>query len=139
MSMANMARGVSTTLTTFLGLLSLISLGVGGIVIANIMFISVNERKREIGIRRAFGATSKDIMRQFLGEALLVTITGGIAGTILGIVLSFGIAKVKKLPAMVSWEPFVLAIVFSTLVGIIAGIQPAKRASALNPVDAIRG
>lgn len=139
MSMAEMAKGVSKTLGTFLGLLSLISLAVGGIVIANIMLISVNERKREIGIRRAFGATAGDIMRQFLGEALLVTITGGIAGTILGILLSFGIAKVRKMPVMVSWEPFVLAIVFSTLVGLIAGIQPAKRAARQDPVEAIRG
>lgn len=139
MAMAHMAKGVSKTLTTFLGLLSLVSLGVGGIVIANIMFISVNERKREIGIRRAFGATSKDIMKQFLAEALFVTVSGGIAGTVLGVLLSFGIANVKKMPALISWEPFALAVVFSTAVGIIAGIQPAKRAAAMDPVEAIRG
>jgi putative ABC transport system permease protein len=139
MSIANMTKGVSKTLGTFLALLSLISLVVGGIVIANIMFISVNERKKEIGIRRAFGATAGDIKKQFLGEALFVTIGGGIAGTVLGIIVSEGIAMIKKMPVVLSWEPFALAIVFSTLVGIIAGIQPAKRAAAMDPVDAIRG
>ena len=139
MSMANMAKGVSKTLGTFLALLSLISLVVGGIVIANIMFISVNERKKEIGIRRAFGATAGDIKKQFLGEALFVTIGGGIVGTVLGIIISEGMATIKKMPVVLSWEPFALAIVFSTLVGIIAGIQPAKRAAAMDPVDAIRG
>jgi putative ABC transport system permease protein len=136
---AKTVKGVSKTLTTFLMLLSLISLGVGGIVIANIMFISVNERKKEIGVRRAFGARARDIMNQFLGEALIVTLIGGVAGTILGVGISKGIAILMKMPAMISWEPFVLAIVFSTIVGIAAGLQPAKRASALNPVDAIRG
>lgn len=139
MSMANMAKGVSKTLGTFLALLSLISLVVGGIVIANIMFISVNERKKEIGIRRAFGATAGDIKKQFLGEALFVTIGGGIAGTVLGIIVSMGMAMIKKMPVVLSWEPFALAIVFSTAVGLVAGLQPAKRAAAMEPVDAIRG
>jgi putative ABC transport system permease protein len=139
MSMAKMAKGVSKTLGTFLALLSLISLVVGGIVIANIMFISVNERKKEIGIRRAFGATTGDIKKQFLAEALFVTIGGGIIGTVLGVIISVGMATIKKMPIVLSWEPFALAIVFSTLVGLIAGLQPAKRAAAMDPVDAIRG
>jgi putative ABC transport system permease protein len=139
MSMADMAEGVSKTLGTFLALLSLISLVVGGIVIANIMFISVNERKKEIGIRRAFGATAGDIKKQFLGEALFVTIGGGIVGTVLGIIISEGMSMIKKMPVVLSWETFALAIVFSTIVGLIAGLQPAKRAAAMDPVDAIRG
>ncbi|MBI5074758.1 MAG: ABC transporter permease [Nitrospirae bacterium] len=139
MSMATMAKGVSKTLGTFLALLSLISLAVGGIVIANIMFISVNERKKEIGIRRAFGATAGDIKKQFLGEALFVTIGGGIIGSVLGVFVSQGMSAMKKMPVVLSWEPFALAIVFSTAVGLIAGIQPAKRAAALDPVNAIRG
>ncbi|TAN41652.1 MAG: FtsX-like permease family protein [Nitrospirae bacterium] len=138
-AMAKTVKGVSKTLTTFLMLLSLISLGVGGIVIANIMFISVNERKKEIGIRRAFGARAKDIMNQFLCEALIVTLLGGIAGTLLGIGITKGIAVLKKMPAMISWEPFVLAVLFSTIVGIAAGLQPAKRAAAMDPVQAIKG
>ncbi len=139
MAMASTVKGVSKTLTTFLLLLASISLIVGGIVIANIMFISVNERKKEIGIRRAFGARAKDIRQQFLGEALIVTLCGGIGGTILGIAISLTIATVKKMPAMLSWEPFVLAIVFSTVVGVIAGIQPARKAAAMDPVLAIKG
>lgn len=139
MSTAHMAGGISKTLGTLLGLLSLISLGVGGIVIANIMFISVNERKKEIGIRRAFGATAKDIMRQFLGEALLVTISGGIVGTLLGIVIALGLSSAKKMPAVLSWEPFAMALFCSMLAGVIAGIQPARKAAQLDPVEAIRG
>lgn len=139
MAVAGTVKGVSKTLTTFLLFLATISLVVGGIVIANIMFISVNERKKEIGIRRAFGARAKDIRQQFLGEALIVTLCGGIGGTVLGIIISLTIAAVKKMPAMLSWEPFVLAIVFSTVVGVIAGIQPARKAAAMDPVDAIKG
>lgn len=138
-AVSKMVKETSKTMAMFLALLSLISLVVGGIVIANIMFISVNERKKEIGVRRAFGARARDIMNQFLGEALIVTLIGGVAGTILGVGISKGIAMLMKMPAMISWEPFALAIVFSTIVGIAAGLQPAKRASALNPVDAIRG
>ncbi len=138
-SISKMVKDVSGTLTTFLGLLSLISLAVGGIVIANIMFVSVNERGKEIGVRRAFGATVKDIMKQFLGEALIVTISGGIIGTIIGIIVSIGLSMFKEIPVVVSWQPFALAIVFSGIVGIAAGIKPARRAAALNPVDAIRG
>ncbi len=139
MSMAMVASGVARTLGTFLGLLSLVSLIVGGIVIANIMFVSVGERRKEIGIRRAFGATAADIRRQFLGEALLVTTCGGLAGTLVGIVISLGFAKVKNMPAVISWEPFALALVFSGLVGVLSGLQPARRAAALDPVEAIRG
>jgi putative ABC transport system permease protein len=133
-----MVTETSKTIATFLALLSLISLVVGGIVIANIMFISVNERKKEIGVRRAFGARAKDILNQFLGEALIVTISGGIAGTVIGIVVTNGIVLLMKMPAVVSWEPFALAIVFSTIVGIIAGIQPARKAAKMDPVDAIK-
>ena len=138
-TVAKTVKGMLKTLTTFLLLLSLVSLGVGGIVIANIMFVSVNERKKEIGVRRAFGARARDIMNQFLGEALIVTLIGGVAGTILGVGISKGIAMLMKMPAMISWEPFALAIVFSTIVGVMAGLQPAKRAAAMDPVDAIRG
>jgi len=139
MAMAKTVKGVSKTLTTFLVLLALVSLGVGGIVIANIMFIAVNERKREIGIRRAFGARARDIRQQFLGEALIVTICGGFGGTLLGFAIAMAIAKVQKMPAMVSWEPLALGLVFATIVGVVAGLQPARKAAALDPVEAIRG
>jgi putative ABC transport system permease protein len=138
-AVSKMVKETSKTMAMFLALLSLISLVVGGIVIANIMFIAVNERKKEIGIRRAFGATAKDIKNQFLAEALFVTTMGGISGTVLGIIVSAGIAIFLTMPAIVSWEPFALAIVFSTIVGILSGIQPARRAAAMDPVDAISG
>lgn len=138
-SMAKTMTGVSKTLTTFLILLALVSLGVGGIVIANIMFISVNERKKEIGIRRAFGARVADIRNQFLAESVIVTLLGGLAGSILGIGVARGIAMLKGMPAMLSWEALLLALLFSTLVGVAAGLQPAKRAASLDPVQAIKG
>ena len=138
-AMARTVKGVSKTLTTFLMLLAVVSLAVGGIVIANIMFISVNERKKEIGIRRAFGARAKDILNQFLTEALIVTVMGGILGTLLGVGITRAIAIIKKMPAMISWEPFALAILFSTVVGIAAGLQPARRAATMDPVKAIKG
>lgn len=138
-TMAKTMTGVSKTLTTFLILLALVSLAVGGIVIANIMFISVNERKKEIGIRRAFGARAADIRGQFLAEAVLVTLLGGLAGTILGIGVARVIAMLKGMPAMLSWEALALALLFSTLVGVAAGLQPAKRAAQLDPVQAIKG
>lgn len=138
-AIAKAVKGVSQTLVILLGLLSLVALLIGGIVITNIMFISVNERRKEIGIRRAFGARARDIMNQFLGEALIVTVSGGIIGTILGIAMSKGIALVKKMPVTISWEPFIIAIVFSMLVGVLSGLQPAKRAASLDPVEAIRG
>jgi len=138
-SMAKTMTGVSKTLTTFLSLLALVSLAVGGIVIANIMFISVNERKKEIGIRRAFGARVADIRRQFLAEAVIVTLLGGVAGSILGLGLARLIALLKGMPAMPSWEALVLSLLFSTLVGVLAGLQPAKRAANLDPVQAIKG
>jgi len=138
-AMAKTVQGVSKTLTTFLLLLAAISLLVGGISIANIMFISVNERKKEIGIRRAFGARAVDIRGQFLGEAVIVTLAGGLGGTLLGLAISLSIAHWKGIPAMLSWQPFALAVAFSALVGILAGLQPARRAAALDPVTAIRG
>jgi len=138
-SFANTMTGVSKTLTTFLILLALVSLGVGGIVIANIMFISVNERKKEIGIRRAFGARVADIRSQFLAEAIIVTLLGGVAGASFGIGVARLIAMIKGMPAMLSWEALLLALLFSTLVGVVAGLQPAKRAANLDPVQAIKG
>lgn len=138
-AMARTMTGVSKTLTTFLMLLALVSLGVGGIVIANIMFISVNERKKEIGIRRAFGARAKDIRSQFLAEAVIVTVLGGMVGGLLGVGIAKGIALMKGMPGMLSWEALVVALLFSMVVGVVAGLQPAKRAAALDPVQAIKG
>jgi putative ABC transport system permease protein len=139
-SVSKMAKGMMGTLNLFLGLVSLISLVVGGIVVMNIMLISVGERVKEIGLRRAVGARKKDIRNQFLIESSLITLMGGIIGVIVGLVVSvlIPIMSKGKMPAMLSWEPFVLGFVFSVLVGILAGIQPAKKAADMDPVIALK-
>jgi len=119
------------TFNILLVLVAGISLIAGGVVVANIMLIAVNERRREIGLRKAVGARSRDIMTQFLLEATFVTLAGGIAGAQL-------LGAITKMPVAISWESIVLGLVFSSLVGIVAGLQPAKRAAALQPIEALR-
>jgi putative ABC transport system permease protein len=132
------ATQVSTALSLFLVVISAISLIVGGIVVGNIMLISVGERKREIGLRRALGARKKDILAQFLFESIAVTVSGGLLGVILGLAGGKILSLFIKLSMVISWEPFVLAFLFSGLVGVLAGISPAKRAASLDPVEALR-
>jgi putative ABC transport system permease protein len=140
-SISKMAKGMMGTMNLFLGLVSLISLAVGGIVVMNIMLISVGERVKEIGLRRAVGARKQDIRKQFLIESSLVTVMGGLIGVLVGLVLSvlLPIVTKGKMPAMLSWEPLVLGFIFSTLVGLVAGLHPAKKASELDPVVALKG
>jgi putative ABC transport system permease protein len=139
-SVSKMAKGMMGTLNLFLGLVSLISLVVGGVVVMNIMLISVGERVKEIGLRRAVGARRKDIRNQFLIESSLITLMGGIIGVIVGLVVAILLPVLSKgkMPAMLSWEPFVLGFIFSVLVGILAGIHPAKRAAEMDPVIALK-
>jgi putative ABC transport system permease protein len=140
-SVSKMAKGMMGTLNVFLGLVSLISLVVGGIVVMNIMLISVGERVKEIGLRRAVGARKNDIRNQFLIESSLITLMGGVIGVLTGLVVAvlLPILSKGKMPAILSWEPFVLGFVFSVLVGILAGIHPAKKAAELDPVIALKG
>ena len=126
------------TFNILLVLIAGIALIAGGVVVANIMLISVNERRREIGLRKAVGARSRDIMTQFLLEATFVTLAGGIAGVVIGIAGSQLLGAMTKVPVAVSWESIVLGLVFSTLVGVVAGLQPARRASRLQPIEALR-
>jgi len=133
-----LATEVSTALSLFLIVISGISLIVGGIVVGNIMLISVGERKREIGLRRALGARKKDILAQFLFESIAVTVSGGLLGVILGLAGGKILSLFTRLTVVISWEPFVLAFLFSGLVGVLAGISPAKRAASLDPVEALR-
>jgi len=135
---AKTARGISGTLTTLLSVLAALSLIVGGVVLMNILLISVGERKREIGLRRAFGAARKDILAQFLTESLIVTLSGMVAGSIVGWTIGFVLSHSTKLPVVISWEPFALAVGFACVVGIFFGVQPARRAANLHPVDALR-
>ena len=139
-SITKMAKGMMGTLNLFLGLVSLISLVVGGIVVMNIMLISVGERVKEIGLRRAVGARKKDIRNQFLIESSLITLMGGVIGVIVGLVVAvlLPIMSKGKMPALPSWEPFVLGFIFSVLVGVLAGIHPAKKAAEMDPVIALK-
>ena len=132
------AGQTSRLLTVFLGIVAAISLIVGGVVIMNIMLISVSKRTREIGLRRAVGASQRDIERQFRAEALMITVIGGAAGVGLGSLVAWLLPLVSKAPAAFSWMAVLLAAVFSIAVGLIFGIQPARRAARMNPVEALR-
>lgn len=135
---AKMARGVSRTLTILLIALAGLSLLVGGVVLMNILLMSVSERTKEIGLRRALGATREDILWQFLAESLAVTFLGMFLGGLFGLGVCLILGRFTKVPMALSWEPFALAIVFSCMVGIFFGNQPARRASRLHPVEALR-
>ncbi len=121
-----------------MGAIAGISLLVGGIGIMNIMLASVLERTREIGIRRSLGATRKDILGQFLLEAVLLSLIGGIAGILLGYFLSFAVTFFSNWETSVSWWSVVLAVGVSSGVGILFGFFPARKAAELNPIDALR-
>lgn len=133
------AEKVAGTFNILLALVASISLIAGGVVVANIMLISVNERKKEIGLRKAVGARNKDIKLQFLFEATAVTLAGGIIGIILGGTGAEILQMITGMPVSVSWEGIVLGVVSSSLVGIIAGLQPARKAAALQPIEAMLG
>ncbi len=115
-----------------------ISLIVGGIGVMNIMLVSVTERTREIGTRKALGASTLDIMIQFLFEAVLICLIGGFAGVLFGISLAALVSKLTGLKALQSINIILLALGFSSLIGIFFGIYPARKAAQLNPIDALR-
>jgi putative ABC transport system permease protein len=121
-----------------LGAIASISLIVGGIGIMNIMLASVLERTREIGVRRAMGATQKDILFQFLSEAVLISVAGGLAGIITGGLLSFGIERFADIKTLVSYISIVVAFGVSFTVGLVFGIVPAYRAARADPVVSLR-
>lgn len=124
--------------TTFIGAVAAISLLVGGIGVMNIMLVSVTERTREIGIRKALGATTKNILIQFLTESVIISLIGGLIGMTIGIVSAEIIGKFIKISPSVSIKAILIAILFSSSVGIFFGIYPAKKAAKLNPIDALR-
>ena len=126
------------TLSILLASVALVSLLTGGIGILNIMLVSVTERTREIGIRMAVGARRRDILLQFLFEAVGLSVLGGVAGVILGLVAAFGFAYVADWSLIVDYWAVVSAVLFSMLVGILFGWYPALRASRLAPIEAIR-
>ncbi|NOY12246.1 MAG: FtsX-like permease family protein [Deltaproteobacteria bacterium] len=134
----DLARGTSKTLSILLSALAGLSLIVGGVVLMNILLISVGERQKEIGLRRAVGATRKDILFQFLTESLAVTSIGMLVGSGLGAAITLILKQTTKVPVVLSWEPFALSLAFALLVGIFFGVQPARKAASLNPVETLR-
>jgi putative ABC transport system permease protein len=129
---------VSNILTVLLGAIAGISLLVGGIGIMNIMYVSVTERTREIGLRMAIGGKGRDILMQFLAESMLLSITGGIIGILVGIAASKIIGSAMSWPVVVLPSSEVLSFAVCTIIGIFFGWYPAKKAASLDPIDALR-
>ena len=128
----------SQTMSLLLASIAAISLLVGGIGIMNIMLVSVTERTREIGLRKAVGARRFDILSQFLAEAMVVSVVGGIAGIVLGFVITVVMSAVSGWTTTVSIPSILMAFFFSASIGVIFGMYPARKASFLNPIDALR-
>jgi putative ABC transport system permease protein len=126
------------SLVVFVGIVGIISLIVAGFVLANLFHLSVRERSGEIGIRRSVGAKRRDILFQFLGEALLLTTAGGLCGFLLGVAASGLLQYVEAFPIHFSWKAFAIGLFLSWFVGIVFGLQPASRAANLEPIEAIR-
>jgi putative ABC transport system permease protein len=129
---------VTTTLTVFLGAIAGISLVVGGIGVMNIMLVSVTERTREIGLRKAVGARRRDILYQFLTETLVLSILGGIIGILIGAAISAIVSASGVMTTVVSPESIALAFGFSAAIGVFFGLYPANRAAGLKPIEALR-
>lgn len=136
--MIDSISSVTGTLSAMLSGIAAISLLVGGIGIMNIMLVTVTERTREIGLLKAIGAKQRDILWQFLIEAVVVTLMGGLIGLSLGVMVTFIATKFLSIPFVVSLSSVLLAIGVSTGVGIVFGYYPAKKAAALQPIDALR-
>ena len=134
-------RQITGVITLFLGAIAGISLLVGGIGIMNIMLVSVTERTREIGIRKAIGAKRRDILRQFLFEAVLISLAGSAIGIAVGTAISRFFARIdvggQSIATVISPDIVILAISVAIIIGIVSGIYPAMRASRLNPIDAL--
>lgn len=143
-SAMDMVGTITNVLTLFLASIAAISLLVGGIGIMNIMLVSVTERTREIGLRKAIGATGKDILTQFLFEAAILTVLGGIVGILLGALLSFGVSLVLSKALSLNWafvfplNAALLGLIISAVVGLIFGLYPARKASLKDPIEALR-
>jgi len=132
------ASSTSRTLTVLLGSIAGVSLIVGGIGIMNIMLVSVTERTREIGLRLAVGARGKDVLTQFMVEAVVLSLIGGAIGVLIGISVALVLDELTQLSATISPEFTMLSFGFSGAVGVFFGFYPARKAAALNPIDALR-
>ncbi len=130
----------STTkvMTMLLGAVAAVSLLVGGIGIMNIMLVSVTERTREIGLRLAIGALEREVLMQFLIEAVVLSALGGVIGMVLAFGASIGVAALMDVPFVFNWNVNLLAFVFSAGIGVVFGYFPARRAARLDPIEALR-
>ena len=134
----DMATGVTETLTLLLGAIAAVSLLVGGIGIMNIMLVSVTERTREIGLRLAVGARGRDVLTQFLVEAVVLSLIGGLIGILAALGITFALTEFFQVNTVVDPAIVLLASAFSAAVGVFFGLYPARKAAALNPIDALR-
>jgi putative ABC transport system permease protein len=132
------AQGVTSVMTTLLSGIAAISLVVGGIGIMNIMLVSVTERTREIGIRKAIGATRGDILKQFLIESITLSLLGGAIGILLGVGVALLLNKFTSFTTTISLTPILYAFLSSMFVGVVFGVYPARKAAQLKPIDALR-
>jgi len=130
--------GTTKVLTALLGAVAAVSLLVGGIGIMNIMLVSVTERTREIGIRLAIGALAREVLLQFLVEAVTLSSLGGVIGIAIAMGASAWVAKIMSVPFIFDAKIVGIAFIFSAAVGVIFGFFPARRAASLNPIDALR-
>ena len=135
---ADLQNQTQSTMTYLLGGIASVSLLVGGIGIMNIMLVSVTERTREIGVRMAVGATEDDVRRQFLVEAVTLSMMGGFIGIILGLIGSALISNLLSWPTLISGKAIIAAVIFSAAVGIFFGYYPAHKAAQLDPIEALR-
>lgn len=134
----NTMTSTTKMLTYLLGSIAAISLLVGGIGIMNIMLVSVTERTREIGIRLAIGAMQSEVLLQFLIEAIVLSTWGGIIGIFLGLGVGYGVVQIFELPYIINTQIILISFIFSTLIGVVFGYFPARKAAKLNPIDALR-
>ncbi|KKI93824.1 macrolide ABC transporter permease [Bacillus sp. SA1-12] len=140
-NMEEMAAGIgqiTTIMTLIIGSIAGISLIVGGIGVMNIMLVSVTERTREIGIRKALGATKRQILTQFLIESVTLTLIGGIVGIILGAVAANIVSIFAGWPPLISWQIVLGGLLFSMLIGVVFGMLPANKAARLSPIESLR-
>jgi putative ABC transport system permease protein len=136
--LAEAATATTKTMTVLLGAIAGVSLIVGGIGIMNIMLVSVTERTREIGIRLAVGAHGRDVLTQFLVEAIILSVMGGILGVLLGIGASQLVSHLNKWPVLISTNAIIGAVTFSAAIGVFFGFYPARKAAQLDPIEALR-
>ncbi|MDD5007883.1 MAG: ABC transporter permease [Syntrophorhabdaceae bacterium] len=130
---------ISGQLFLFLGIAAIVALVVSGFVLANLFYLTIQERRKDIGIRRAYGATRRGILFSFLFESIIITFIGGIAGILLSVALGGTFEKLFDIPMLFSYKVVVFALLFSFLTGLLSGLKPALRASRIEPIEAIRG